>query len=78
MELRSDPEMKTNLHEERMFFWEKMLWQEKERAVSRKILFLMGFDSLMGPSITTEESSALKVIVFEAPLLQVYGNFVLK
>ena len=39
MELRSDPEMKTNLHEERMFFWEKMLWQEKERAVSRKILY---------------------------------------
>ena len=39
MELRADPEMKKNLHQERMFFWDKMLWQEKERAVNRNILY---------------------------------------
>ena len=31
--------MKENLHRERMFFWDKMLWQEKERAVSKNILY---------------------------------------
>ena len=40
MELKSDPEMKQDLHNERMQFWEKMIWREKEENIERKMLYV--------------------------------------
>ena len=38
MELKAKPEMKKDIHPERIFFWNKMFWQEKEnKAESSKI-----------------------------------------
>ena len=39
MELKSDPEMKQDLHNERMQFWENMIWREKEEKIERKMLY---------------------------------------
>ena len=33
MELKAKPEMKKDIHPERIFFWNKMFWQEKENKV---------------------------------------------
>ena len=40
MELKAEPVMAENLLSERMYFWEKMVWQEKERIVDLKLLYL--------------------------------------
>ena len=40
MELKAEPEMKTNLHEERVYFWNKMLWQEREHLVEKNLLYV--------------------------------------
>ena len=40
MELKSDPEMKQDLHNERMQFWENMIWREKEENIERKMLYV--------------------------------------
>ena len=39
MELKAAPEMKTHLHHERVFFWEKMIWQEKQAVVEKDQLY---------------------------------------
>ena len=39
MELKAAPEMKTHLHHERVFFWEKMIWQEKQAMVEKDQLY---------------------------------------
>ena len=47
MELKSEPEMKKQLHKERMFFWDKMVWEEKERLVEKKQLYIMATQFLI-------------------------------
>ena len=39
MDLKSTPEMKQGLNAERMYFWDKMVWEEKEAIVEKKQLF---------------------------------------
>ena len=39
MDLNANPEMKEDLFSERVFFWDKMIWQEAERMVEKKILY---------------------------------------
>ena len=39
MDLKSTPEMKKDLNAERMYFWDKMVWEEKEAIVEKKQLF---------------------------------------
>ena len=39
MELKSEPEMGRDLLQERMLFWERMLWAEKEETIDRKIMY---------------------------------------
>ena len=47
MELKSEPEMRKQLHKERMFFWDKMVWEEKERLVEKKQLYIMATQFLI-------------------------------
>ena len=35
MEIKAAPEMKKDLHSERMFFWDKMVWAERESIVEK-------------------------------------------
>ena len=39
MDLNANPEMKEDLFSERVLFWDKMIWQEAERMVEKKILY---------------------------------------
>merc|ERR1719468_255376 len=39
LEIKAEPEMKKNLHSERMFFWDKMVWAERERIVEKNQLY---------------------------------------
>ena len=39
MEIKAEPEMKQELAAERMYFWEKMLWQERQYAVEKRELY---------------------------------------
>ena len=39
MDLNANPAMKEDLFSERVFFWEKMIWEEEERMVEKKILY---------------------------------------
>ena len=47
MELKIQPEMKTNLYAERMHFWNKMLWDEKENEVERKLQYIKATEFLL-------------------------------
>jgi len=40
LDLKSSPEMKRNVQKERMFFWDKMVWEERERLVEKNQLYL--------------------------------------
>jgi len=39
LDLKAEPEMKKNIHPERMYFWNKMIWEEKESLVERQQLY---------------------------------------
>ena len=39
MELKAEPGMGERLLEDRMEFWEKMIWQERERMMDIKLLY---------------------------------------
>ena len=39
MDIKAEPEMKQDLAAERMYFWEKMLWQERQYAVEKRELY---------------------------------------
>ena len=39
MDLNANPAMKEDLFSERVFFWEKMIWEEEECMVEKKILY---------------------------------------
>jgi len=39
LEIKPVPEMKSDIHPERMFFWQKMLWDKREDAVDRLMLY---------------------------------------
>ena len=39
MEIKAEPEMKQDLAAGRMYFWEKMLWQERQFAVEKRELY---------------------------------------
>jgi len=41
MELKSEPVMKKEVQKERMFFWDKMVWEKMERLVEKKQLYIM-------------------------------------
>ena len=47
MEINAKPEMKKKLFIERMFFWDKMLWEEEERMVEKKQLYYKTTQFLM-------------------------------
>ena len=47
MELKSEPEMKKHLHKERMFFWNKMIWEERERFIDKKQLYFKTTEFLL-------------------------------
>ena len=47
MELKSKPEMKKQVQKERMFFWDKMVWEEMERLVEKKQLYIMATQFLL-------------------------------
>jgi len=47
MEINAKPEMKKDLFIERMFFWDKMLWEEEERMVEKKQLYYKTTQFLM-------------------------------
>ena len=36
---KAEPEMKKDIHPERMYFWNKMIWEEKESLVERQQLY---------------------------------------
>ena len=39
MELKAEPEVGENMLADRMYFWETMFWQEKERKIEMKTLY---------------------------------------
>ena len=39
MDLNSEPEMKQDLFSERMYFWDKMVWEEEEIMIEKKLLY---------------------------------------
>ena len=39
MDIKAEPEMMQDLAAERMYFWEKMLWQERQYAVEKRELY---------------------------------------
>ena len=39
LDLKAEPEMKKNIHPERMYFWNKMIWEEKESLIERQQLY---------------------------------------
>jgi len=47
MELKAEPEMGRDLLQERMLFWERMLWAEKEETIDRKIMYTQATQFLL-------------------------------
>ena len=47
MELKAEPEMKTHLHHERIYFWEKMIWQNKQAMVEKDQLYKLSTQFLL-------------------------------
>merc|ERR1711879_698805 len=39
MEINFEPKMKKNLNEDRMYFWEKMVWAEREWSIEKRQLY---------------------------------------
>ena len=39
MEISYEPRLKRNLHKKRMYFWDKMVWSEREMGVEKKQLY---------------------------------------
>ena len=39
MEINYEPRLKRNLHEKRMYFWDKMVWSEREMGMEKKQLY---------------------------------------
>ena len=39
LDLSAVPQMKQDLAAERMFFWDKMLWAEREREVELRMIY---------------------------------------
>ena len=39
MELKTEPEVGENLLADRMYFWESMVWEEKERRIELQTLY---------------------------------------
>ena len=39
MEINYEPKLKNNLHKKRMYFWDKMVWTERELGVEKKQLY---------------------------------------
>jgi len=56
MELKAEPEMGRDLLQERMLFWERMLWAEKEETIDRKIMYTRATQFLL------ENTKQLKII----------------
>ena len=51
MELNGKPEMKKNLHKERMYFWDKMLWKNVEHMAEKKDLYIKATKFLLNSYI---------------------------
>ena len=47
MDINANPEMKKDLSNERMFFWDKMLWEAEERKVEKQQLYFKTTQFLM-------------------------------
>lgn len=47
MEIKAAPEMKKDLHSERMFFWDKMVWAERESMVEKNQLYVKATNFLL-------------------------------
>ena len=54
MELKVEPEMGENLLSDRTYFWEKMIWEEKERRLDLQLLFLRTKQFLEDNNVTVE------------------------
>ena len=39
MELKAEPEVGENMLADRMYFWQAMVWDEKERSIELKTLY---------------------------------------
>ena len=39
MELKAEPEVGENLLEDRMYFWEAMVWEDKENNIELKTVY---------------------------------------
>ena len=39
--------MKKNLHPERMYFWDKMVWAARERMVEKRLLYVQATQFLL-------------------------------
>ena len=39
MDINYKPEMKQDLYSERMFFWDKMVWEAEEIMIEKKLLY---------------------------------------
>ena len=51
MELKAIPESKKNLLGDRTYFWNKMIWEEKEYLVEKKELYRKATEFLVNNSI---------------------------
>ena len=51
MELKADPEPGENLLADRMYFWEKLVWQNKEKMVELKTLYQQTIELLANNNI---------------------------
>merc|ERR1719384_94502 len=49
MEIKATPEMKKDLHSERMFFWDRMVWAERESMVEKNQLHVKATNFLLNP-----------------------------
>ena len=47
IEIKAEPEMKKHLHSERMFFWDRMVWAERENIVEKNQLYVKATQFLM-------------------------------
>ena len=51
LELKADPEPGENLLADRMYFWEKLVWQNKEKMVELKTLYQQTIELLANNNI---------------------------
>ena len=51
LELKADPEPGENLLANRMYFWEKLVWQSKEKLVERKMIYQQTIEFLANNDI---------------------------